>query len=336
MISNNIIRYSKGYVIDSYGSGCPEIVNNYIYDYDGSIGVLISSNAKIHDNILNGGHGWTIYLNIEHQDRQHVEITNNTITSLGSDIYGNHGCCILIDVSNWGESDQEILIYKNDMTNDMTNDSINSNIISLRLEGDVNFENLNFVQNNLRNTEGVFSAYLEGYNYNKTLNMTNNWWGTTDEAVINQLIYDDNDDFNLPTVNYQPIATEEISDAGSSLPPIFPHPPVADAGPDQIVFDTITLDGSLSSDLDGDPLTYEWSIQHTVNPDHDHAATGQVITITGLALGFYNVILTVTDATGAIDTDTMFFSATGPKGDFDFDGDVDGDDLVEFSENFGM
>ncbi len=48
--------------------------------------------------------------------------------------------------------------------------------------------------------------------------------------------------------------------------------PVADAGADQaiLVNDTVQLDGSGSSDADGDALTYRWSI--VSKPGGSHAA----------------------------------------------------------------
>jgi len=41
------------------------------------------------------------------------------------------------------------------------------------------------------------------------------------------------------------------------------HPPVANAGADQTarLFDAVTLDGSASSDVDGDELSFEWSFE---------------------------------------------------------------------------
>jgi parallel beta-helix repeat protein len=50
----------------------------------------------------------------------------------------------------------------------------------------------------------------------------NNWWGTTDTAVIDQKIYDFNDDFNLGKINYTPILTvanpEAMPDPNASIP----------------------------------------------------------------------------------------------------------------------
>jgi hypothetical protein len=91
--------------------------------------------------------------------------------------------------------------------------------------------------------------------------------------------------------------------------------PVANAGGDQSVaqFDTVTLDGSASTDVDGHGITYAWSILSgpdapplnlptTVNPTFD--ATG---------VGTYVVQLIVTDdgPGNLTNTDTMSVSTTG-------------------------
>ncbi len=50
--------------------------------------------------------------------------------------------------------------------------------------------------------------------------------------------------------------------------------PQADAGPDQIVFDEITLDGSLSIHPDGVITSYQWQLNHWQNSAFNRTATG--------------------------------------------------------------
>jgi PKD repeat protein len=78
--------------------------------------------------------------------------------------------------------------------------------------------------------------------------------------------------------------------------------PVADAGADQSVVagDTVTFDGSASSDADNDSLTYSWDI----DGDGVEDATGATPTYSYAAAGTYTVNLTVSDGT-ATATDSM-------------------------------
>ena len=78
-------------------------------------------------------------------------------------------------------------------------------------------------------------------------------------------------------------------------------PPLANAGPDQTVnhAQTVTLDGSGSSDPEGGALTYTWSV------DGVQAATGASPVIGPFAVGIHTVTLTVTDDHGATATDNM-------------------------------
>lgn len=80
-------------------------------------------------------------------------------------------------------------------------------------------------------------------------------------------------------------------------------PPVARAGDDQVVECTghdgaqVTLDGSASSDPDGDELTYTWTWPNG-------SATGAVASVT-LPLGSHCITLTVRDPSGHMDRDGL-------------------------------
>lgn len=82
------------------------------------------------------------------------------------------------------------------------------------------------------------------------------------------------------------------------------QPPIANAGPDQTVFvnETVTFNGSGSSDPDGSIISYSW------NFGDSHTGTGVNTTHSYVAAGTYTVILTVTDNEGATDTDTCIIT----------------------------
>ena len=80
-------------------------------------------------------------------------------------------------------------------------------------------------------------------------------------------------------------------------------PPVANAGADQTITegDDLNLDGSASTDEDGTIVKYEWYLDTAP----DAITLGDKITLTGLTVGTYTIVLKVTDYDGATDTSTM-------------------------------
>jgi hypothetical protein len=83
------------------------------------------------------------------------------------------------------------------------------------------------------------------------------------------------------------------------------QPPVADAGMDQTVSDAddsgeedVTLDGSGSTDADGEIVSWSWAVDGT------EVANTETATV-NFAVGVHTVVLTVTDDGGATDTDDV-------------------------------
>jgi hypothetical protein len=137
--------------------------------------------------------------------------------------------------------------------------------------------------------------------------------------------------------NLRPDSGEAYIFFGSRFGPPRPpnQPPIANAGPDQTVTvgTLVTLNGSQSSDPDGDPITFQWRF---VSIPEGSAATltdadKAQATFTPDVAGEYILSLTVTDPKGATGSDTVKVTARPAppppparrKGDVDGDGDVD-------------
>ena len=90
-------------------------------------------------------------------------------------------------------------------------------------------------------------------------------------------------------------------------------PPAANAGPDQAVFaeDTVTLDGSASTDANGDPLTYSWTIT-SIPPGSTLPALSDSSSVkpsfAATAIGGYITQLTVNDGKASSMIDTVIIS----------------------------
>jgi RHS repeat-associated protein len=127
--------------------------------------------------------------------------------------------------------------------------------------------------------------------------------GVVGEYVV-QLIVDDGQDASAPD------QTTVRIDVGNTEPN-------ADAGPDQAVQigAQVILDGSASSDTDGDPLTYQWSLSQT--PPASAATLGDATIVrpsfTADQSGEYRAELTVDDGQASSAPDEIIINVATPN-----------------------
>lgn len=98
-------------------------------------------------------------------------------------------------------------------------------------------------------------------------------------------------------------------------------PPIANAGPDEVGWNEIMLDGSKSYDPDGEIVSYVWQAKHRVdgstdvtvkgNAENVMILEGESPTLSDLEPGFYDVTVTVTDDDGNTAEDTMLLAVAG-------------------------
>jgi len=132
---------------------------------------------------------------------------------------------------------------------------------------------------NIRNAEpaGVIPEMRGPFEVNATYN----WWGTTNETLIEKYIYDYYDDYNLGKVLYKPYLVPPI--ANFTFTPETPY-----------AYGTVTFDATASFNPYGSIMNYTW------NFDDGNITTTALPIITHIFTtpDSYNVTLTVTDEFG--------------------------------------
>lgn len=96
------------------------------------------------------------------------------------------------------------------------NNTISGNLIGISLT-ELGYDATPTIQNNNLQNNSNYNFYLSAPN---NVNATNNWWGTTNQSVISNSIYDFKNDFNLGIVTFVPFLTAPNPQAPSTNTPI--------------------------------------------------------------------------------------------------------------------
>jgi hypothetical protein len=189
------------------------------------------------------------------QDTDDVSITVNSalIAAISASVFA--GDRVVLDGS--ASVDQDATANIEISANILDMDNENAGLMALSVNDNAAYE-LNITGNNF------IAADNEGYivySYNwsepapEPIVLPYNWWGTDTAMIIQNMIYDQDDNYTLPAVDFQPFTGMDIPGTGSSLV----YPPVADAGPDLTTAadNLVTLDGSGSYDPEG-IARYRW------------------------------------------------------------------------------
>jgi hypothetical protein len=187
-------------------------------------------------------------------DTVFVQIKGTTVAVPGDDQTVSAGDSVILD--GRGSFDTETSADVAIEANDFQSDSAEAGLLALTSVENARIR-LRVSGNNIVFTEtSGYGAYLYEWPENASdIDISENWWGTDDPAMIDEMIFDRNDDYLLPTIIYQPFAALPIDGTGSRLN----YPPIANAGADiETAMDlNVTLDGSNSYDPD-DIAVYQW------------------------------------------------------------------------------
>lgn len=159
------------------------VSNNTIIGY--YRGILAGGNCNIlHNIILRAEHG--IFLGTS--SPRYPDDTDSPMI-VGNLLLDNQNAVYL--GSSWGQP------Y-------IANNTLVNNVVAFKYSGYPK-EDFLIINNNIYNNS--YNFFVEREDPRITINVTHNWWGTINTSLIDQKIYDQNDNRRLCLVNYRPILT---------------------------------------------------------------------------------------------------------------------------------
>ena len=178
---------------------------------------LVANNKIVNGFILysggNGGEGATITNNVI-SSAQSVSGTRDGIWFSGE--ANGH---VLIEKNLISDNYYGIQIFSPNVDNMPTTLTIQNNTITNNNIG-ISVSNSyvpTIIENNIQNNTLNIKLVTDYSGHSKDFNAANNWWGTTEQSVINQSIYDFKNDFNLGKVNFVPFLNAPNSEAMPDL-----------------------------------------------------------------------------------------------------------------------
>ncbi len=220
-IINNNLSGEHGYIQIYAGSptitsntisngGYQDQFNNYDVIYIGGVGTsTISNNTIIANN--------SQYDGIYFPDNNRASISGNTISGCQSAISIGLGSAT-VEKNYLANNYKGIKIWDNASIT-IQNNTITQNDVGISLEMP---SSTTINRNNLDNNTEYNIQLSPSPLWSKTIDATNNWWGTTDAQAINQTIYDSKNDSTLGTVNFDPFLKTPVSSSSSSPSPSQP------------------------------------------------------------------------------------------------------------------
>ncbi|GEM_PF-5510783 len=162
------------------------------------VGVYIAGSVYINNNIIKYcSSGINISGEVEDS-----KITHNTIRDIAEqeNIYNPYQAAIVFDRTSVNE-EVELL--------EISNNNIYSNSTALKFTYTSSMEQIVVYNNNIFDNY-LYSVRLDESISSEGLNISNNWWGTIDRSLIDNSVYDGNDDFHINTVKYEPVLSEFV------------------------------------------------------------------------------------------------------------------------------